>query len=125
MDVLLDTNFLLLPHTHKIDIFSDIKILVPQKHRLFTLSCVVDELEGIGAGAGGDATAAKVAQALIGDRGVEVVEAAGVCDDALVEYATSNEGTIVATNDRELKKRLKDAGVKTICLRGKNRLMLD
>lgn len=45
------------------------------------------------------------------------------CDDALLDFAFSN-GAIVVTNDKELRRRFKDRSLKTICLRGKNHLMI-
>jgi len=46
---------------------------------------------------------------LIEEKGVKVIRAEGVVDDALLEYA-SGQGAVVGTNDRELKGRLQGAG---------------
>ena len=45
-------------------------------------------------------------------------------DDAIIYFAEKYSG-IVVTNDRELRKRLKDISIKVIYLRNKQHLVLD
>jgi uncharacterized protein len=121
MIVLLDTNFLLVPHQFKVDIFSEIERLVPETHTLATLSTVVEELNGLAGTSTRDKVAAKVALALIGHRGIMVLPAEGEADESIIEFAKANE-TLVATNDRDLKRRLKPYVKGAICMRGRSHL---
>jgi len=120
-DVVLDTNFLLVPHQHGVDIFSEIARVIGPEHRIVTLSTVVGELTGLQKSKSSDGAAAKVALKLIGERDVPVIEASGDADDSILEYAKAN-AAIVGTNDRGLRNRLKEEGVKVVFMRGKTHL---
>lgn len=119
--VLLDTNMLLLPHKHRIDVFSEIERLITGEHEVATLSTVVDELKEIARENNDDGIAAKVGLRLLTDKKVRVITSKGPVDDALVEYAQKDRAT-VCTNDRELKARLKKAGIRRVFMRGKTHL---
>jgi rRNA-processing protein FCF1 len=54
----------------------------------------------------------------------KIVNEEGIGDDSVLHLAQKQNG-IVVTNDRELRKRLKNASLKTIFLRGKSKLILD
>ena len=54
----------------------------------------------------------------------EIVNAEGNGDDAVLNLAKKFNG-IVITNDRELRKRVKESSLQTIYLRGKSRLVLE
>lgn len=122
-EVLLDTNALLLPHQSRIDIFAELerlgfgKPLVPK--------AVLRELGSIAAtGSPRDRTAARIGMELattrseilpdeIGEdlrRSRKVLPGEGTVDDLLVRLG-AERGAAVLTNDKELKKRLKKAGV--------------
>jgi len=118
--VLLDTNCLMMPHQHGVDVFAEIERLVPEAHTVATLSTVLSELKDI-VSSSQDGVAAKVGLVLLADRGVSVIPSTGPVDDALVAYAV-RERAFVCTNDRGLRSRLKVAGVKVIAMRGRNRL---
>ncbi len=120
MIVLLDTNFLLLPHQHGVDVFSEIERLVPEKHEVATLSTVVGELEEL-TGPSKDGVAANVALQLLREKGVVVLPAEGGVDESIVEKAGGG-GVLVGTNDRELKSQLRSKGVELLVLRGRNHL---
>ena len=123
VEIILDANFILIPHKKKIDIFSRIPELLPEKHDFVTLGSVVNELEGIAEGASDDAAAARTALKLIKVKGVKVVPSSGPADHAIVDYASRREKTVVCTNDKELKRKLKAAGVKTVSLHGEDKLI--
>jgi uncharacterized protein len=122
MLVILDANFLMIPHQHNVDIFSELDRLIPD-NKPATLSTVVRELEGLSR-QNPDSAAAKVALGLIEARAVEIFEAEGDADDSIVGYAAGNPNVCVGTNDRMLKKRLRDKGINTVFLRGKTHLEL-
>ena len=120
--VLLDTNMLLAPHQHGVDIFSEIERLVREKHEISTLSTVIAELKGLSASTKSeDGIAANVGLRLITEKAVGVIPSHGPVDDAIVEYAAQNKA-IVCTNDRELKSRLREKELIILSMRGKNHL---
>jgi rRNA-processing protein FCF1 len=127
--VLLDTNFLLIPGQFKVDIFSEIDRLIEGEYRIVVAEPSFEELEKIlKEGDGEDKSAAKLGLALIKSKGVEILSQPqkvfkGV-DDFLLETAVENN-FIVGTADRELRKRLKHAGIPVIVLRSKQHLVLE
>ena len=121
MKVLVDTNGLMLPAQHGIDVFEELKALgyggcvVP--------SAVLDELEALQDKVkGSDRAALAVARALA--RQCEVVEAPGDADDVLARLAKET-GAPVLTNDAALRKRLKKDGVRVIFMRGRQKLAVE
>ncbi|MFH0859742.1 MAG: nucleotide-binding protein [Candidatus Altiarchaeota archaeon] len=121
MRVLFDTNFLMLPHTNKIDIFSGIQDIISDAE-FITLSGIVDELKKLAAGRGGDAAAASVGIKLIEKENVKIIDSEGHVDDAIREYASKNE-VVICTNDKVLRGRLRKEGTAVITLLGKDRLV--
>jgi hypothetical protein len=119
--VILDTNFLTIPYQFSIDIFEKIKDLVRGEYEIVILDGTVRELKSLSNKKGGKSLAAKVGLELIEKKELKVIEAEnGNVDDEIVDL--SDDKTIVATNDKELIKRLKHKNVKIIYLRGRNRL---
>lgn len=116
--ILLDTNFLLLPAQHKVDIFSELKRICNFNYELFMLDKSIDELANIILeGKIKDRIAAKVAKALIKSKKINIIKTKeGNVDDLILEYAIK-EDFIVATLDSELKKRLKAEKIQLITLR--------
>jgi rRNA-processing protein FCF1 len=115
--ILLDANSIVIPFQFGVDIFSEIKRLVPQKHELVTLSCIIKELENMG-------SLGKKGIGLIKKKGVEIESVEGKADDEIVKI--SKEGDwIVLTNDYALKKRLREVNVPIIYLRDKSHLGIE
>jgi hypothetical protein len=120
--VIIDTNFFTIPYQFRIDIFEEIHQKIPEEHELITLSGVIRELENLAENKGRDSIAAKVGLELIEKKGIEILQSQGNVDDAIVGLADKQK--VVATNDKDLIKRLKDKNVKILYLRGKNHLEL-
>ena len=118
--VILDTNFLTLPHQFGIDIFEEIPKMVEERCELVSLDSVINELEKIREKGGLDGISAKIALNLVEAKGIKILRTKGPTDEEILRMSDKN--TIVATNDRNLIKKLKDKNVKVIYLRGKNRL---
>ena len=110
MKLLLDTNFLMLPAQHKVDIYSKLK-----GHEFLTTVQCIKELKKIAKGKGKPAVHAKVALELA-ENNVKVVSAEGNPDSAILDYAVRNN-CAVATNDRILIQSLKRHNIKIIRLR--------
>lgn len=138
--VIVDTNALLIPGEFGVDIFAELerlgytRIIVPRE--------VLNELEALSGRAslkGKERRAAAVGYALLQEyvrapegkrerRGFTVVmeakaseEREGDTDTAIILLA-ARRGAAVLTNDEVLRRRLTDAGIPTVYLRGKTRL---
>ena len=117
--VVLDTNFLLIPGQHGVDIFSELDRVLEVNYRLVTLKGVVEELKRIAESKETkrrDRVAARIALKLL--ERVEVLDyGEGMdVDDAITKYALE-EGAIVCTVDKELRKKLNRLGVPIVYLR--------
>jgi rRNA-processing protein FCF1 len=122
--VILDTNALMMPVELDVRVFDELDRLVGDAD-LVVPRAVVAELEKLrDAGTGEEATAAAVGRDLA-DRCRPVETEASYADDAVVELAT---GTAVdgyaVTNDRPLRDRLLERGVRVIGLRGRTTLQI-
>lgn len=121
--IILDTNFLMVLYKYRIDIFSGIENLVPEAHNIATLGNVIKELEGIQKGSkGADRIASKIALQLIQKEGMEIIKCEGPVDESIMNFSLNNKDAIICTNDKKLRKKLKENGVHTICMRDKSRL---
>jgi len=111
--IILDTNFLLIPHQFGVDIFSEIDLLFPI-HQLVVPQGVFEELIEIKkASRGKDGIAAKVGLELLKKRTHTLIESVGLVDDFILKHAHECGG-VVATNDGPLKRRLRTSGVHVI-----------
>ncbi len=118
MKVILDTNALMIPGQFGVDIFAELEKL--DCDRFIVPSQVVLELK-ILYKKGGNKAEASLALSLL-DR-CEVVDAkAEISTDDVIVQIAEDINAAVFTVDAELRKRLKDKGITTICLRQKKRL---
>ena len=121
--VLLDTNALLIPAQFGIDLYTELLGIFGDFEPI-TLEEVVDELTGLARGRGRDAAAARVGLALA--RRSTIVpsgSSAESVDERILEYARQ-EGCVVVTNDRELRKALLREGVDVVSMRRRKTLDL-
>jgi hypothetical protein len=123
LEIVLDTNFLMLAYQFKVDIFDGLSELLGG-YRALTCSGVVRELHRLSSEKGSDAPAARYALKLLKLRGVEVENNAEEVDEWIVRYC-KRRGAIACTVDKELRRRLKKEGVKVVILRGKSRLQFE
>jgi len=121
--IILDTNFLTIPYQFNIDIFEEIDRVVEGEYELITLDCVVDELEKLKKTRGKNAAAAKVGLILIKEKNVKVIKTNEKKVDNVI-YKIADNKTIVATNDRDLIKKLKNKNVKILYLRSKKHIVM-
>ena len=111
----------MVPAQHGIDIFAELRALGYDE--CVVPSAVRDELEALKTKVKGDDRAAlAVATRLLGR--CEVVAAPGSADEAIAGLA-KRTGAAVFTNDAALRKRLKREGVKTIFMRGRQKLAVE
>ncbi len=121
--ILLDTNFLTIPFQFNLDIFEEIDKIIEEEYELVTTDGVIKELEKLASSKGKDAVASRVALTLISNKNIKIIKTKGKnTDKTLIQ--TADKDTIVATNDRTLRKKLKNKNVKTIYLRAKRHLVM-
>jgi len=119
--ILLDTNFFLVPFQQGVNILSEFDRIMQEPFMLMTLNPLIDELERLATnGKGDDKISAKLGTQLA--RNIEVEDAPGKGDDAIINFVKGKEGIIVATNDSDLRKRLKKEKIQTIFVRNKSKL---
>jgi rRNA-processing protein FCF1 len=119
MRIILDSNFFIDLIRFKIPL-EEIFELLGYDTKILTLSSVLNELEKIAKGKSKEAKYAKVALKLIDLKKIEILKLEKSVDEAL--FSLANEKTIIATNDKNLRKKLKEKGLKSIYIRAKRRL---
>ena len=112
--VLLDTNFLLTMVRHKIHGFEEIKGKLPAE--FYTLSRVIHEFKSLGNSDKKIKNEVAIVEAVLKSNKVKIIDSTKEdTDSELVEL--SKQGYVIATNDKLLRRRVKQAGGKTIYIR--------
>ena len=123
--IMLDTNFLLIPYQFNVDIFSEICRIMHQKYSLFILDKTKDELEIIiNNQKGKNKDAAKFALKFISVKKIKIIKTDSGNTDDLILKGSIEKDFIVATQDKDLKRKLINQGTSVIVLRQKKTLML-
>jgi len=124
--VILDTNFLMVPAQFRVDIFSGLEALLNQKIEPIILSSTYSELQKIASRSPKEGKAAKTALQLINKFQVVKTEsyADETEDDIIVRFA-KKFNCPVATNDKELHKRLRVLNIPVIYLRQMSHLAIN
>ena len=107
MEIIIDTNMLME------------KNIIGQARKFgqpIILSSVIEELKRIGIGKGKNAKKAKLALEIIEKKRMDIVITEKKGDNAILDYSRDNK-CIVATNDKELIKKLKNREVIVLRLR--------
>ncbi|MBN1646160.1 DUF188 domain-containing protein [Candidatus Woesearchaeota archaeon] len=121
--VVMDTNFMLLPGNYLLDIFGEIERLMQTSYELCVTTGTVDELEKLAEKKTKTAKSARLGLMLIKQKPLKTVRSSKAhVDDDIVEVI--KKGEFVATQDRELKKRVLDKGAKIITMRSKSHLII-
>ena len=126
LKVILDSNALFVPLKFKIDIFEETRRLLNRNVEFVLLSPVKRELELLAA-KDSPKTRREAAYALrLAQKCKNVaVEAEGLAVDDVIVRVAKSWSSVVFTNDRQLKKRLRDISVPVIYVRQKSRLDVD
>jgi len=124
--VILDSNFLMAPFQFHVDVFDELEYLLQKKIDLIVPSAVKLELTSISSRGGEGAAEASLALQLASRcRVVDVtLQPQETVDDAIVK-AAQKLAAVVATNDIELKKRLRDINIPVVYLRDKSKLEVE
>ncbi|HDZ36440.1 MAG TPA: nucleotide-binding protein [Thermococcus sp.] len=123
-----DTNFLLVPGQFGVDIVGELNRILDVKFRIVVPNVVLDELDVIERKSRGkDLMAIRMAKKLA--ERFETVEIGRFgerpIDDQILDFAAKNKRVIVCTNDKGLKKRLRERGIPVVYLRSKKILELE
>lgn len=125
LKVILDSNALFVPLQFKIDIFEELRKLLNMKFDLILISPIRRELEKL-AENGSPKMRKNASYALKMAEKCKLIEldeeiAGSSPDDAILQVAREWK-SLVFTNDRELRKRLRNINVPVIYVRQKSRL---
>jgi len=128
-NVIIDTNFLLIPAQFKVDIFDEIGRILESQYELFIIDKTVDELNNIIEKQGGkDKAAAKMALQLLERYPITYLKTPEterhLNVDKLILKRVKGDKFIVATQDMALKRDLRRNNAQLIVLRQKKFLML-
>jgi len=125
--VLFDTNFLMAAFERPANVVGGVEELLEAKVRPVILRSQLRELERI-ASSDKRQKAARIARTVleyVRRKGFEVIEdGERVVDDAIVE-TSKREGYIVATNDRELRRKLREGGVSVVYMKSDGKFELE
>lgn len=127
LKIILDANFLFIPSQFRLDVFEGITNLVNQRFEPILLSTTHEELKKM-AEKGKPKLSKQAAMAL------KLAEKCSIVDVKKSQEETNDDVIIriaaewkcpVATNDRELRRKLRSRDIPVIFLRGKNRVELE
>ncbi len=124
--IILDTNFLLLPSEFKVDIFAQIREVMNDPYKLYIIDKTLEELDSIIKNQRGKhKKAAQFALELIKKHDISSIDTSSDhhVDDQILNLI-EKEPYIIATQDRELKQRIKEKSGKLLVLRQKKYLQL-
>ena len=125
--VLLDTNFLLVPIRFGVDIFAEAERALNQLVELTVTSGVLREMESLKEEAGPKFQRELDFALTLASRCAVVEDEpreGETVDDSLIRLA-SEHGYVVATTDSELRRRLRDRGLKVLYMRQKRYLVVE
>ncbi|ADT84984.1 type II toxin-antitoxin system VapC family toxin [Thermococcus barophilus] len=123
-----DTNFLLIPGQFGVDIIGELNRILDVKFEIVVPNIVLDELNVIeGKAKGKDLMAVRMAKKLAERFKVVEIGKFGEkpTDEQIFEFAVKNSNIVVCTNDKLLKKKLRERGIPVVYLRQKKILELE
>lgn len=125
--VIIDTNFLLIPSRFNVDIFGQIKDKLGQNTKFCIMEGTLSELNKIiQKESGADKNAAKLGLELLKAKGLKTLAHPLDQDvDSAILDLEATENTVVATQDMELRSKLRSKGVRVIYLRQKKYISID
>ncbi len=125
--VLLDSSFLFIPSQFKVDIFDELTRILERRFEPIVISTTYEELQTIVKTGSPKARGQATLALQIADKCRRIIvkrEAKESHDDVIVRIASKIK-CCVATNDKELRKRLRDRSIAVVYLRQKTHLAVD
>jgi rRNA-processing protein FCF1 len=125
VQVILDTNFWYIPNKFHIDILTQVTQLIgPCSIVIF--EGTIHELQHATTDKTHAQFAVKYIDALLLKKKITIIKGSkDLVDDQIVEYATTHRQILVATQDKELKRRLKALGIRLLIFRKKSYITLE
>ena len=114
--IILDTDFILNSVKNKIDIEISIKKICPFNVQISILEKTLDELK--------NKPLSDIAKKIISKFHVIKTDKSDAVDDLILDYAKSNKDVIIATQDKNLKEKLKKGKIAIITIRQQKYLIL-
>jgi len=128
IQVLLDTNFLIYCTENKIDYVEEIDRILKQGNELLVLDQVINELKDISnrkQDSFKNRQKAELSLKILEANKIKIIPSkANNADDSIVYFSKKNPNNIVATLDKNLKKRINKEKTRFIVLNGKKSLSL-
>ena len=124
--ILLDTNFLMICFQFRVDIFTELDRVCNFDFKLFVLDKTIEEIEKIvEEQKGKNKEAAKIALKLIAIKKINIIKTkSNIKTDDVIRDVAAKDNYIVATQDKDLKRRLINQGASVIVLRQKKVLAI-
>lgn len=123
-EVVIDTNFFMVPFQFNVDIVSELEKLLPS-YKLTTPSFVINELKGLKRNNKGKTRLnANLALKLANSSKIEIKDIS-LLENETVDDALLRVSEVLATNDIELKNRAKDKGITVAYLRQKKYIAVE
>lgn len=123
-EVVIDTNFFMVPFQFNVDVIDELEKLLPS-YKLTTPQFVINELKGLKHNKNNTIRLnASLALKLVKSSNIEIKDISlnegETVDDALLRVSE-----VLATNDIDLKKRAKNKGISVVYLRQKKYISID
>jgi len=123
-EVVIDTNFFMVPFQFNVDIITELEKLLPS-YKLTTPSFVINELKGLKRNNKGKTRLnANLALKLANSSKIEIKDIS-LLENETVDDALLRVSEVLATNDIELKNRAKDKGITVAYLRQKKYIAVE
>ena len=123
-EVVIDTNFFMVPFQFNVDIITELENLLPS-YKLTTPSFVINELKGLKNNNKVKVRLnANLALKLANSSKVEIKDIS-LLENETVDDALLRVSEVLATNDIELKNRAKDKGITVVYLRQKKYIAVE
>ena len=123
-EVVIDTNFFMVPFQFNVDIITELEKILPS-YKLTTPSFVINELKGLKKKNKGKIRLnANLALKLANSSKIEIKDIS-LLENETVDDALLRVSEVLATNDIELKNRAKDKGITVAYLRQKRYIAVE
>ena len=123
-EVVIDTNFFMVPFQFNVDIITELENLLPS-YKLTTPTFVINELKGLKRNSKGKIRLnANLALKLVNSSKVEIKDIS-LLENETVDDALIRISKVLATDDADLKNRAKEKGITIVYLRQKNYIAVD
>lgn len=115
----------MIPVELKLDVFTELERVCDFQYELFIVDKTMEELEKLAQRAGKQGQNARIAKQICDSKNLKVIETEeGYADDLIVSIA-EQKGYYVATQDADLKRKLRDKNLSVVFLRQKNYIVVE